>query len=238
MDRVVIGMNGKPKDDKGHDPKKVSAVPTYYPVWLDLSGKSCVVVGGGQVAERKIASLLEANADVTVVSLQVTQIVSEWIEQGRVKGLLKAYDAEYSKAAFLVIAATNSSDVNEQVYKDAIQRDQLINRVDTPEQSNFIVPAVLRRGKLAIAISTSGASPSLAAEIRQNLEDEYGKEYEIYVEFLGELRFMVQQRIEDPQQRRRILKEVLELNVLASIREGVFDKEQWLKRILGEISLT
>jgi precorrin-2 dehydrogenase / sirohydrochlorin ferrochelatase len=231
-------MNGKPKDDKGHDPKKASVVPTYYPVWLDLSGKSCVVVGGGQVAERKIASLLEANADVTVVSLEVTQIVSKWIEQGRVKGLLKAYDAEYSKAAFLVIAATNSSYVNEQVYKDASMRDQLINRVDTPEQSNFLVPAVMRRGKLAIAISTAGASPSLAAEIRQNLEDEYGKEYEIYVEFLGELRFMVQLQIEDPQQRRRILKEVLDLDVLASIREGTFDKEQWLQRILGEISST
>jgi precorrin-2 dehydrogenase/sirohydrochlorin ferrochelatase len=231
-------MSGKPYVNNGDDPEKASAVSAYYPVWLDLSGKSCVVVGGGQVAERKIASLLEANADVTVVSLQVTQIVSEWIEQGRVKGLLKAYDAEYSKDAFLVIAATNSYDVNEQVYSDAIARGQLINRVDCQEQSNFIVPAIIRRGKLAIAISTSGASPSLAAEIRQNLEDEYGKEYEIYVEFLGELRFIVQQQIEDPQQRRRILKEVLELDVLASIREGAFDKEQWLQRILGQIGST
>jgi precorrin-2 dehydrogenase / sirohydrochlorin ferrochelatase len=207
---------------------------SYYPIWLDLKGKSCVVVGGGQIAERRIIALLEAEADVIVISPLITPVITEWIEKGQVTCILKGYGSQYSTNAFLVIAATSSIEVNEQVYADAIARGQLINRVDSPEHSNFIVPAVIRRGKLALAISTSGASPSLAAEIRQKLENEYGKEYESYVDFLGELRLLVQERVDDTQQRKRILKEVLELDVLASIREGSFDKEMWLRRLLGE----
>jgi precorrin-2 dehydrogenase/sirohydrochlorin ferrochelatase len=203
----------------------------YYPIWLDLKKKSCLVVGGGLVAERKIASLLATKAEVTVISLKITQAITQWMEQGLVKVLLKAYDPEDGLNRFLVIAATDVKEVNEQVYRDASARGQLINRVDHPEQGNFILPALIRRGKLAIAVSTSGASPSLAAEIRQKLENEYGVEYEQYVEFLGELRLLVQQRIADPQERRRILKEVLELDILAAIRAGVFQKEIWFAEI-------
>jgi precorrin-2 dehydrogenase/sirohydrochlorin ferrochelatase len=206
----------------------------YYPAWLDLNGKSCFVVGGGQIAERKISALLEAGADVTVISPKVSFVISEWIEQGLVKGLIQSYHSEDSVNAFLIIAATNVAYVNEQVYRDAAARGQLINRVDAPEQSNFIVPAVLRRGKLVIAVSTSGASPSLAVEIRQKLEQQYGEEYELYVEFLGELRIMVQQRIEDPGQRRMILKQALESDIMTSIREGTLDKKLWFERFLGE----
>ncbi|MEX2461248.1 MAG: bifunctional precorrin-2 dehydrogenase/sirohydrochlorin ferrochelatase [Paenibacillaceae bacterium] len=209
----------------------------YYPIWLDLKGKSCVVVGGGQLAERRVASLIEAQADVTVISPEVTPIISEWLEKEQVKSILIGYDSQYSSEAYLVIAATNSTQVNEQVYRDARGRGQLINRVDCPEQSNFIVPAVIRRGKLAIAVSTSGASPSLAGEIRQKLEMTYGEEYETYVDFLAELRLLVQERIAHPMQRRRIMKEVLELDMLTSIREGTFDKEQWLARLVEEMSL-
>jgi precorrin-2 dehydrogenase/sirohydrochlorin ferrochelatase len=206
---------------------------SYYPIWLNLKGKSCVVVGGGQIAERKIIALLEAEADVIVISPLVTSVIAEWIEKGRVKGISEGYGSQYSTKAFLVIAATNSPEVNEQVYADAVARGQLINRVDSSEHSNFIVPAVIRRGKLAIAISTSGASPSLAAEIRQKLENEYGKEYECYVDFLGELRVLVQERVDDPQLRKRILKQALELDLLDSIRKGSFNKEILLRRLLG-----
>jgi precorrin-2 dehydrogenase / sirohydrochlorin ferrochelatase len=207
---------------------------SYYPIWLDLKGKSCVVVGGGQIAERKIIALLEAEADVTVISPLVTPVITEWIEKGQVKGILKGYGSQYSTNAFLVIAATNLTDINEQVYADANARGQLVNRVDSPEHGNFIMPAVIRRGKLSLAISTSGASPALAAEIRQKLGNEYGKEYESYVDFLGELRLLVQEQVDDSQQRKRILKEVLEMDILTSIREGSFDKEMWLRRLLGE----
>jgi precorrin-2 dehydrogenase/sirohydrochlorin ferrochelatase len=110
----------------------------------------------------------------------------------------------------------------------------LVNRADCPEQSNFIVPAVVRRGMLSIAVSTYGASPALAAEIRQKLEHDYGEEYELYVDFLGEFRSLVQERVEDSQQRRRILKKVLEQDILASIREGSFNKEQWLGQMLKD----
>jgi precorrin-2 dehydrogenase/sirohydrochlorin ferrochelatase len=221
----------------GNDEKKLQKdflSRAYYPVWLDLKGKSCFVIGGGHIAERKISSLLEAGADVTVISPKVTFVISQCIKQGLVNGLIQSYHSEDSVNAFLIIAATNVAYVNEQVYRDAAARGQLINRVDAPEQSNFLVPAVLRRGKLAIAVSTSGASPSLAAEIRQKLEQQYGEEYELYVEFLGELRMLVQQRIEDPGQRRLILKQALESDILTSIRVGTLDKELWFERLLGD----
>lgn len=212
--------------------KKTALAPDYYPIWLDLAGKSCFVVGGGAVAERRIAALLKANAEVTVISPELTPAISEWLDKGQLQGILVGYDSQYSSDAFLVIAATSSAEVNKQVYGDATARGQLINRADCPEQSNFVVPAVIRRGKLIIAVSTSGASPSLAVEIRDKLEQEYGDEYERYVDFLGELRLRVQQRIEDLPLRRKILKEVLELDVLAMIRNGSFDKEAWLERLL------
>lgn len=208
--------------------------PDYYPVWLDLTGKSCVVVGGGAVAERKIAGLMNANAAITVISPEITAVIAEWLDKGRLKGILAGYDPQYSSEAFLVIAATDSSVVNNQVYEDAAARGQLINRVDCPEQSHFIVPAIVRRGKLVIAVSTSGASPSLAGEIRDKLEQAYGEEYESYVDFLGELRLRVQQRIVEPAARRKILKKVLELDILAWIREGSFDKEAWLDGLLQD----
>jgi precorrin-2 dehydrogenase/sirohydrochlorin ferrochelatase len=214
--------------------RKAMASSAYYAILLDLDGKGCVIVGGGRVAERKIAALLEANAYVTVISPEVTPVISKWMEQGQLKGILDVYDSQYSMEAFLVIAATDSAEVNERVYIDAIARGQLINRVDCQEQSNFIVPALVRRGKLSIAVSTSGASPSLAAEIRQKLEHEYGEEYELYVNFLGELRSLVQEQVKDSQERKRILKEVLELDVLASIRDGSFNKEQFLEQLLEE----
>jgi precorrin-2 dehydrogenase/sirohydrochlorin ferrochelatase len=203
----------------------------YYPIWLDIMGKSCLVVGGGLIAERKIASLLEAKADVTVISLTITPAITEWMEQGLVKVIRKAYDSDNGRNRFLVIAATDVAAVNEQVCNDASSRGQLINRVDAPKQSSFIVPALIRRGKLAIAVSTSGASPSLAAEICEKLADEYGAEYELYVDFLGELRFLLQKRIQDPKERGRILKEALQLNILASIRAGTFQKEVWFAEI-------
>jgi len=208
--------------------------PIYYPIWLDLSGKRCVVVGGGSVAERKIAALLNSNAYVIVISPVITPAISEWIDKGQLEGILEGYDSQHSMDAFLVIAATSSTKVNEQVYEDAVARGQLINRVDCPEQSNFIVPAVIRRGKLTMAVSTSGASPSLAGEVRHKLEQEYGHEYEPYLDFLSELRLLVQQRIADPMQRRKILKEVLALDILAWIREGSFEKDVWLKRLLKD----
>jgi precorrin-2 dehydrogenase/sirohydrochlorin ferrochelatase len=205
----------------------------YFPIWVNLNNKSCVVVGGGQVAERRIASLLAANAQVIVVSPEVTPTIAEWIAEGRLDGLKKYYASGDCLGMFLIIAATNSAEVNAQVYCDALEQGQLINRVDSPERSNFIVPAVVRRGKLAIAVSTSGASPALAAQIRQKLEQEYGWEYEIYLDFLAELRWLAQERIVDPVERRTVLKKALQLNLLKAIRDGAFQKERWIELLFS-----
>ncbi|MDB5052495.1 MAG: siroheme synthase [Bacilli bacterium] len=206
----------------------------YYPMWVDLSARNCVVVGGGLVAERKIASLLAAKAFVRVVSPEVTEIIADWIHQSAVTGVRKNYESGDGDEAFLVIAATNSAVVNEQIYQDCLASGQLINRVDHPEKGNFIVPAIVHRGKLAIAVSTSGASPALAAEICNKLEGEYGLEYEVYLDFLAEFRLLVKAEIHDAAQRRRILQEVLQSEALAWIRNGEFalHKDKLVKQLL------
>jgi precorrin-2 dehydrogenase/sirohydrochlorin ferrochelatase len=220
-------------DARGQRAEASRSEAGYFPIWVNLNHKSCVVVGGGQVAERRIASLLAANAQVTVVSPEVTPAIAQWIAEGRLEGLKKRYASGDGSGAFLIIAATNAAEVNEQVYCDAMEQGQLVNRVDRPERSNFIVPAVVRRGKLAIAVSTSGASPALAAQIIRKLEQAYGWEYELYLDFLAEVRQLAQERIADPVERRLVLMKALQLKALEAIRDGVFQKERWIELLFS-----
>ena len=146
----------------------------YYPVFLNLKGKRTVVIGGGKVAERKILTLLKADADITVVSPEITKKIEGEKLKGGIKHVCRQYRKSDLKNAFLVIAATDSQIMNEQVSKDA---PCLLNVVDTPHLCNFIVPSVMKRGPLTIAISTSGISPALLKLIRKELEKMYGLEF-------------------------------------------------------------
>lgn len=179
-----------------------------YAMMVDLTGKACLVVGGGRVGERKVAALLETGAKVTVVSPFVTVGLQEWIAQGRITHVPRVFQKDDGWAAVLVIAATDSREVNEWVYAQAVARDQWINVVDQPQLCNFTVPSLVRRGQLQIAISTGGASPSLAKKIRHQLEEEIGDEYGLYIELLHRCRLKIQQRVTDMHQRRQLLKEL------------------------------
>lgn len=212
----------------------MSVKPSYI-MQVDLSGRCCVVVGGGKVATRKIASLLMANAQVNVISLDFTDEIKGWMKDERIQGVCRAYQTRDLDGTFLAIAATSNKDINQQVYEDAARCNVLVNVVDQPDQSSFWNVSTFSRGRLHIAVSTSGASPILAERIRYELEEQYSEEYEIYVDFLYEFRQLVKQHVADARTRHQMHKELLEQDIIMMIRTGQFAsfREQVLNRFGG-----
>jgi siroheme synthase-like protein len=160
----------------------------FYPMSLKIRGKRCVVVGGGQVARRKVRGLLEYGASVEVISPEPCPELNKLVETGEIKVLRRRYQPGDLRGAFLAIAATDSRALNRQVVKEAKDRAVLVNVADDPQNSDFIVPSYLRRGTLTIAVSTGGVSPALARKIRTRLERELGDEYASLVRLVGEVR--------------------------------------------------
>jgi precorrin-2 dehydrogenase/sirohydrochlorin ferrochelatase len=198
-----------------------------YAMMVDITGRRCLVVGGGAVAERKAASLLEAGALVKVVSPSATSLIQKWALLGRIEWKNRPYTKADGIGCFLVIAATDNKQVNQVVYRDAKARGQWINVVDQPELCNFTVPSTVKRGPLQIAISTGGASPSLAKKIRQDLEESFGEEYEIYLRLLQEMREKIRAEVKDPKLRYTLMKELVSDEWLIDCRldpEGVREK--------------
>jgi precorrin-2 dehydrogenase/sirohydrochlorin ferrochelatase len=181
--------------------KKTSKPPAhpeaYYPVFLDLRGKPCVVVGGGRVAERKALALLAAGARLTVVSPALTVRLRKEKDGGRLRHVERAFRPGDLRGAFLVIAATDDEKVNEAV---AARKDLLVNVVDRPEHCTFIVPASVRRGPLHVAISTSGSSP--------------------YLRKLSRIRERAVQEIPDPRERERFLKTLASERIVKMLKRG------------------
>jgi precorrin-2 dehydrogenase/sirohydrochlorin ferrochelatase len=160
----------------------------YYPVLLDLDDKLCVVVGGGRVAERKVRSLLQVGALVKVISPQLTQSLSRLKERGKIIHSQRSYRSGDLHRAFLAIAATDDRRANERVFSQALRQKIPVNVVDDPAHSSFIVPSLVQKGDLLIAISTSGQSPALARALRQKLQKEIGAEYIYLLKLLGAVR--------------------------------------------------
>jgi precorrin-2 dehydrogenase/sirohydrochlorin ferrochelatase len=181
---------------------------TLFPMFMKLEGRSCLVVGAGTVGEPKINSLVTAGASVRVVALHATAAVAEWAQAGAITWEARAFNSADLDGTFLVIAATNSSDVNAAIFHQARQRNILCNVVDDPEHCDFYYPAVVRRGDLQLAISTKGQSPALAQRIRRELEMQFGPEYGAWLEELGRARQQLFASKIDPEQRRRLLHEL------------------------------
>lgn len=174
--------------------KKGSHEFPHYPIFLDICGKKCVVVGGGKVALRKVKVLLEHGGNVEVVSPTLCPELSQLAENRSIKVLNKNYQPGVLVGAFVAIAATTEADTNEKVAEEARRQGVLVNVVDNPEQSDFIVPSYLRRGDITIAISTTGKSPALARKIRTRLEQNFGDEYAFLVKLISEVRTELKQR--------------------------------------------
>ena len=162
-----------------------------FPLFLKLEGRQCLVVGAGKVGEPKIAGLLDTGARIRVVALDASPAVREWASAGRIELDLRAFSPEDLDGAFLAVVATSSRSLNERVYHEAERRGVLCNVVDVPDLCDFFYPAVVRRGDLQIAVSTAGQSPSLAQQIRRQLEKQFGPGYAEWVAELGETRKLI-----------------------------------------------
>jgi len=176
-----------------------------FPIFVKLAGRKCVVVGGGPVAEGKIEGLLTSGAHVVVVAPEVTKKIARWSGEHRLAWHARRFQPADLDGSFLVIVSTGVDAINESVFREADARGILCNSVDEPERCNFYYPAVVRRGPLQIAISTGGLSPSLASRLRQELETQFGPEYERWIEQLGVLRKQALARQKDPRRRTRLL---------------------------------
>lgn len=181
----------------------MTSATSYYPIFLNLKGKKCVVVGGGKVAERKALSLLRSGAKITVISPECTVGLKKENLKGRIQYIPRKYKKGDLKNAFLVIAATDSNETNRKISEDA---PYLVNVVDMPLLCNFIVPSVVRRGPLTIAVSTSGVSPSLARTIRKELEGLYGREFEKHLNYIKKMRVKALSRIKNDKKRIKFLR--------------------------------
>jgi siroheme synthase-like protein len=166
----------------------------HYPVFLDVHAQKCLVVGGGHVAYRKVKVLLEHGASVRVVSTELCPEMKEMADSIDLDVVLREYRTEDLQSTFLAIAATDDARVNERVAEEARERKVLVNVVDDMDNSLFIAPSYLRRGDVAVAISTGGKSPALARRIRTKLEAELGPEYAELALLLSEIRTELKNR--------------------------------------------
>ncbi len=198
----------------------------HYPIVL-VNLENAFVIGGGAIATRKIGGLLDAGAQtVTVIAPQLSAQIETWVTQDRVKAVRRAYAYGDLVKARLVIAATNDAQVNEQVWREAIERGILVNVVDDPPHCNFHVPAIVRRGNIAVAISSGGASPALSKHLRREIENVVGDEYAQLSALLAELRPLVQASV--PQKQREELWHKLIEAALPLLRENRADEARRL----------
>jgi precorrin-2 dehydrogenase/sirohydrochlorin ferrochelatase len=166
-------------------------VTNLFPMFVKLEGKQCLVVGAGKVGEPKIGGLIDTGANIQVVAIEASLQVREWADEGKIALELRAFVASDLDNKFLAVVATASNSLNEIIYREAQRRGVLCNVVDVPQYCDFYYPAVVRRGDLQIAISTAGQSPSLAQNLRRQLERQFGAEYAEWVRELGETRRLI-----------------------------------------------
>jgi siroheme synthase-like protein len=194
----------------------------YWPLALKMSGREVLVVGGGAVAGRKVASLLDAGASVTVVAPELSSYLRSLVGRhpGRLCHELRSFVDDDVAGVGLVVAATDDGQTNRQVAHAARARNVLVNVVDDPELSDVIVPSVLDRGALQIAVSTSGRSPALAAAVRRRLEDLFAPEWAEVVELYGAARRRVMASGADPGRRRLANRSFAALDVAGLLAGG------------------
>jgi precorrin-2 dehydrogenase/sirohydrochlorin ferrochelatase len=191
----------------------------YYPVNLDMTNKRCVVVGGGDIAERKVERLLECGAQVTVVSKSLTPVLKARKKTGQMDHIDRDYEDQALDGAFMVIGATDRNDVNERISKDAMARGLLVNIVDDPDRCNFILPSLVQQGDLSIAISTGGKSPALAKKLRKELEKQYGPEYQTLLVIMGILRKRILAGDQRAADNKAVFEDLVHSDILQAIRE-------------------
>ncbi len=189
----------------------------YYPVFLNLNAKKAIVIGGGEVAERKVRTLLKAGAIVKIISPGITKPLERLKKRGTITHLKRLYRKGDLKDAFIVIAGTSSARLNTKIADDA---QHLVNVIDTPSEGNFIAPSIVKSGALTIAISTEGSSPAAAKSIREELEKLYGTDFAHYLKYLGIMRNKAMKEIKEDRKRNKFLKGLASEKIFSALRKS------------------
>ncbi len=189
----------------------------YYPVFLDIKGKDCLVVGGGNVGARKAVTLEKCGAKVTVISDRFSSGFDDLKRTG-ICFKKKEYEKEDVKGMFLVFAATNNADLNQQIKIDASRLNIICNLADAPDNSDFLLPSIVDRGDLILAVSTSGSSPAMAKRIRQDLENQFGPEYAPLLGLMGNVRKKLLSSGHAPDEHKEIFNTLIDKGILELIK--------------------
>lgn len=200
----------------------------YYPVNLNIYGKKVLVVGGGNIAARKVERLLERGADITLVSPEIVPEIAEYVHKGKLAWVERVYAPGDEKGAFAVFCAISvgkeSLEIEEGIYKRCIENNILINVADKPELCSFTLPALVSRGEFDIAIFTGGMSPRFARKIREDLEKVYGEEYDTYVKLLGLIRREIKAKKYPQSRNQDIFEELVNSNLFELVKAGNFSE--------------
>lgn len=197
----------------------------HLPVMLKVEGALCLVIGGGRVAERKSAALLEAKANVRIISPSVSEALDRLHREGRVDIRRRPYrsgDLD-EPGILLVVAATDDPGTNRLVCAAARERGLLVNDSSGAGGGNIDLPAAVRRGRLVLSVYTSQASPALARRIKRRLEEEFPAEYAGYVDFLADMRALLKEKVTDEERRRRLIEQLLDLDWRMHAQNGTLD---------------
>ena len=206
----------------------------YYPIFLKVENRPCLVVGGGEVGARKVKTLLSCGASVALVSVEVVDWLEEKIRKGAVDLVGNHYEEKQLEGCFLVIAATDDLELNRRIARDAEKRGLLCNVVDYPQEGNFILPGLIQRGALTLAISTSGKSPALARQIREDLEQRYGAEYAEFLEIMGAVRSRLLRQSQDSRANKEKFDRLVKSELLELVRRRDFETvDSILQKVLG-----
>lgn len=206
----------------------------YYPVNLDIQGRPCLVVGGGRVGARKVKTLLQCGAVVTVVSPEVTPGLATLAASGTIVLEQRPYRSADVEGNFLVIGATDDEILNRQIHADAERLHLLCNIADRPAICNFTLPAIIRRGDFVMAVSTAGKSPAFAKHIRERLESEFGPEYGTLLDLMGAIRTRLLAEAHAPEAHKPLFEALIAGNLLNLVKAGNIDQvDQLLARVLG-----
>ena len=207
----------------------------YYPVHLNIENRHCLVVGGGGVGTRKVITLLDCGARVTVVSLEFSGKLRELAASGNIDLEQRSYRSEDLNGIFLVIGATNDMKLNRQISHDAEKFNTLCNIADRPEVCNFILPSIVRREDLVITISTSGKSPAMAKKLRRALENQYGEEYGKLLRLMGAIRKKLLRQAHEPEAHKPLFEQLINSDLIEMIQKGETAKiDSLLLEVLGE----
>lgn len=160
----------------------------YYPIFLDIAGRGCVVIGGGAVAERKVTGLLAAGAAITVISPKQNEHLSSMAQKGKIKLVCRAYQPGDLDGYELAFVATGNEEVDAAVFREGRERRVWVNAADDPAYCDFILPSVVRRGDLTVAVATGGASPALSRLVREELESYLSEDYAVLAEVAADAR--------------------------------------------------